>query len=141
MSTARLLAPALVYAGILTLSSLPAERFDGIDLPGGVSYLVHLVEYTALGVALRWSFDRPDRPSEGTGRPLTATVLVGAVLAIADETFQSTVPGRHPSALDALVDVVGVALGALLVGRLLARRAARPTDQRDRRARRTTSGT
>lgn len=111
MSPIRLLLPVAVYAAILRLSSLPAESFEGIDLPAAASYLVHLVEYTALGAALRWALD-------GMRRPAVVTLVIGLALAVADETFQSTVPGRHPSALDVLVDVVGVALGTFAIARL-----------------------
>ena len=99
----RLLAPAVVYLGILTLSSLPSD--DLSMLPSGLSWLGHAIEYAVLGAALRWALD---------DRSAATVITIVAVFALAgiDEAYQSTVPGRDPSALDWLVDVVAAAASA-----------------------------
>lgn len=116
MKTGRLFLPGLVYAGILALSSVPADSFEDLVLPPGLSYVAHTVEYAVLGASLRWALD-------GTRRPLLTTLLVGAALAVGDETWQSTVPGREPSALDLLVDVAAVGVAARATRAVLERRS------------------
>jgi VanZ family protein len=117
----RTVAPLLVYAGIIGLSSLPASTFDGIEPPWFLSYLVHLAVYGLLGAALRWALD-------GSRRPWVLSVVIGLVAGIIDELYQGLIPGREPSAIDVTVDVVGVAIGAWLVGRrLLAMRSGQAT--------------
>jgi len=126
MRPARWWAPAVVYAGILGLSSLPGSTFDGIEAPWFVSYLVHLAVYGALGVALRWALD-------GTRRPWLTSVVIGLVAGTIDELYQGLIPGREPSVIDVGVDVVGVAIGAWLVGRwYLAARTGRDSLPRRR---------
>ncbi|MBW3665844.1 MAG: VanZ family protein [Actinobacteria bacterium] len=99
----RLLLPTDVYAAILALSSLPAD--DLSMLPAGLSLVGHALEYAVLGTALRWALD---------GVPGATAVTLGAVACLAgiDEAYQSTVPGRDPSALDWLVDVTSGAVAA-----------------------------
>jgi VanZ family protein len=117
----RAFVPVLVYAGIIGLSSLPASTFDGIEPPWFASYLVHLAVYGVLGVALRWALD-------GSRRPWVMSVAIGLVAGTLDELYQGLIPGREPSVIDVTVDVVGVAIGAWLVGRrLLALRSGQST--------------
>jgi VanZ family protein len=117
----RTVAPLLVYAGIIGLSSLPGSTFDGIEPPWFLSYLVHLAVYGLLGAALRWALD-------GSRRPWVISVAIGLVAGIIDELYQGLIPGREPSVIDVTVDVVGVAIGAWLVGRrLLAMRSGQAT--------------
>jgi VanZ family protein len=107
--------PALVYGGILFLSSIPGDRFPDTGLPDWISYVAHAVEYAVLGVSLRWAL-------HGTSRATAVTIALGAGLACIDEVFQSTVPDRDPSILDLLVDVAALAFACLMVARRLTRR-------------------
>ena len=122
----RWLAPVLVYAGILGMSSLPGSRLEPLGLASWVAYVGHATEYGTLGAALAWA-------AAGTGwarRSRAATVvLVGLGGGALDELYQSTVPGRTPSLLDLTVDVVAVTLAAGLVTQWVRRRergGARP---------------
>lgn len=110
----RLVLPALIYAAIVGLSSVPGARFEPLGLAGWLSYVAHALEYTMLGAALRWAVD-------GVRAPLGLTVWVGVLLAAGDEWWQSTVPGRHPSLVDLTVDLVAITVVAVVVGRVLRR--------------------
>jgi len=77
--------------------------------------VVHLGLYAVLGLALAWA----GRES-GWNRPFLLLAL-GFGYGVLDEWHQSFVPGRDPSFGDLLADGVGVALGVLLGGLLLAR--------------------
>jgi VanZ family protein len=66
----------------------------------------HVVEYAVLGALLARAL--------GAGVPAFAA---GVAYAVTDELHQSFVPGRHASALDVVVDAVGVALGILALER------------------------
>lgn len=118
MRPSRLLLPVAVYAVILGLSSVPASEYEQLQLPAGLSYLAHALEYGALGAALRWSLD-------GTRWPSALTVGLGALLGVGDEALQSTVPGRDPALLDLVVDVAAVGLAAVVLARWLHRRTGR----------------
>lgn len=112
---ARLLLPLACYAGILALSSIPGEEIVRVPWAEGLSYLAHAVEYAVLGAALRWAFG----PRSWS---LSVTVALGLLAGLGDEWFQSTVPGRTPSAVDLAVDLVGVTAGATLTHRRVRRR-------------------
>jgi VanZ family protein len=107
----RLLAwlPALSWAGfIFFLSAQPSEVFPKISLIEVLSVGAHLVSYAVLMALLVMALRR------STGLPaaharLLAFVFV-ALYALSDEYHQSFVPGRTPTPLDWLVDLVGAAL-------------------------------
>lgn len=97
-------ASVVVWAGVIFgLSSISAL---GTDL-GFWDYVLpkaaHLVEYAVLGFLLLWATRR-----EG------AALLLGIAYAASDEVHQHFVPGRHGSALDVVIDTVGLALGIYL---------------------------
>ena len=101
-----------LYVGLIfTLSAQPRLRpplrFQNADK------LCHILEYGGLGLltvrALRSS----------TRAPVAASVVVGtlalcAAIGVADEWFQSFVPGRESSAFDALADAAGATLSQML---------------------------
>jgi len=82
----------------------------------------HLLEYGGLGLVTL-------RALRGGGRRLAVAggvaIGFGALLGIADELYQSTVPGRYSTVSDVVADVCGVALAWGL--RALWERRARPT--------------
>jgi hypothetical protein len=72
--------------------------------------VVHAALYAVLGGLLRVA----------SGRIGTSVAIAGAV-GIADELWQSTIPGRSSDPLDWVADVVGALAGAALVGALARR--------------------
>ena len=129
--TRRLLLPAVVYALILALSSVPGSSIDPFGLPEVFSYLGHAVEYGLLGGALAWALTDVSSSGEGTGsntgerdatRILVVVTIVVAMLGGVDELYQGTVPGRQTSLLDLGVDVVAAALASTVVSRRMAER-------------------
>jgi VanZ family protein len=75
----------------------------------GCDKILHFIEYSRLGLGLRyWS---------GGGRPLF--VLGGTGFAALDEFHQRYVPGRHASLLDWAADLAGVLVGFLVFGLFL----------------------
>lgn len=98
--------PVLVYVVlIITLSAQPYLKpplqFENSDK------WMHLLEYGGLGFvvarALRAAMPRRDPLVAGL-----ATVAFGIVMATCDEIFQSYIPGRQSSHLDAMADLAGV---------------------------------
>ena len=101
--------PVIVWAAVIfTFSSIPGL---GTGL-GGVDTILrkgaHIVEYAILGLLLL----------RAMGRELPA-LAVGIAYAITDELHQHFVGGRHASAVDVLIDTVGLAIGIFVVYRLL----------------------
>jgi len=111
----RLWLPVVAWAGVIfALSSIP-------DLGTGLGTwdlvlrkLAHAAEFAVLGALLL----------RALARPLPAFAL-GVVYAVSDEVHQQFVEGRRGSAVDVLIDTVGVALGVLAW-----RRLARPEQLR-----------
>jgi hypothetical protein len=66
--------------------------------------VVHATLYAVLGGLLRLA----------TGR-VGAAVAIAAAVGMADEIYQSTIPGRSPDPLDWVADVLGAFAGAALV--------------------------
>lgn len=98
-------------AAILTVSSLPHPG-RGLHLFPGCDKVLHFIEYSILGGALRyWS---------GTMRPLFP--LGGAGFAALDEFHQRYVPGRDASPWDWAADVAGIGIGFILAGSLKRKR-------------------
>jgi VanZ family protein len=103
--------PVILYAAaIVFLSAQPqltsTIRFDNADK------WAHLIEYAGLGFVLV----RALRVSMPGRDPLTAAfaaLALGALMAVCDEVFQSTVPGRDSSHLDFMADVAGLILAQL----------------------------
>lgn len=89
--------------------SLPQAPDDLLDTV--LKKLGHLTEYAVLGILLY----RALAPRGVTAGVLLCT-LVCAGYAATDEFHQSLVPGRGPSAADALIDTLGGAAGAWLFG-------------------------
>jgi VanZ family protein len=111
--------PVIVWAAVIfTFSSIPGL---GTGL-GGVDTILrkgaHITEYAILGLLLL----------RAIGRELPALAL-GIAYAITDELHQHFVGGRHASAVDVLIDTVGLAIGIFVVHRLLQTRPVPDTRQ------------
>jgi VanZ family protein len=109
-NVARLLArwvwPLLFCAALWVVSSrpgpsLPPSPFFGFDK------VVHLVAFAPLGFTLARAL--PHAPA--------LAVLLGALYGVIDEWHQAHVPGRMPSAGDAVADALGTLIGVLVWGR------------------------
>ena len=97
--------PVAAYtAFIFWLSSAPRSMPRVLRWPGG-DKVVHLGEYTPLGILLLRAFSRSQFP---------AAFATGAMIGGLDEMFQGFVPTRHVSAWDFLADVAGVAIGVAI---------------------------
>jgi VanZ family protein len=104
--------------GLLLLgqSSIPAPALP----PPPFSYAdkaAHLAIYLPLG----WLLHR------ATGSVMPALAL-GAAFAVADECYQTLIPGRHPDSADAAADALGVLAGAALRAWWPWRRRGQATD-------------
>jgi VanZ family protein len=98
-------------AAILAVSSLPHPG-RGLHLFPGCDKVLHFIEYSILGAALRyWS---------GTLNPLFP--LGGAGFAALDEIHQRYVPGRDASPWDWAADLAGIVIGFILAGSLWRKR-------------------
>ncbi|WP_232686417.1 hypothetical protein [Halobacterium zhouii] len=114
-TTAALLALVVLVA---SLAGSPTRAFEGaLHLPsltgtsggataGGADKLLHVAGYTALAYAVAAAV-RAQTP-----RMLAGIVLAVTVFGVGIEVVQPSV-GRHASALDALANLAGAALGAL----------------------------
>lgn len=105
--TTRWLFVILYIAVIFVLSAQPALKF-----PVGFLFkdkVVHALEYAGLS-ALVYGAARGSWPGFGAVRRVLLTTLGIGALGVADELFQSTVPGRDSSPFDWLADVVGASL-------------------------------
>jgi VanZ family protein len=100
-------APAVAWAGLIFgLSSISAFGTDLGAWDIVLSKGAHLTEYAVLGFLLVWASRRE-----------SVAFLVGILYAASDEVHQHFVPGRHGSALDVVIDTVGLAIGVYLARR------------------------
>ena len=111
---------ALWLIVIFAFSSVPDLGPPDIGLPMS-DKLAHLGEYGILGVLL----GRARAFGSRRGRAVVLAALLGLGIGALDETYQRRTPGREVSALDALADSVGVALGTLAWGVFEARSGRR----------------
>ena len=104
--------PTLLWVvAIFVVSSIPGPAM-GAPLFPGCDKVAHFIEYSILGVALRfWT----EGAGGGTGkarRRRIAVVLVAAlVFAALDEAHQKFIPGRTASIWDFAADACGLVVG------------------------------
>lgn len=123
--------PASAFASTLGWMAVIMVFLGTSDPPGPsipyapVKILGHLFLFTVYGFLVSVSAAYVAR-FKGAILNLLAVVLVGCLWAIFTEWYQTTVPGRHASPGDVLIDVVGSATGgsiAWAVKLWIARRA------------------
>lgn len=112
----RVLAVIAYVAVIFTLSSWS-------NPPSGPGLLhldkiVHVVEYGILGILLGWAA----RPRLRGVRLIALAIVLGLLVAVADELYQRATPGRESSVFDMAADFVGLTLGVLAYERRTAKR-------------------
>ena len=107
--------PAGIYLGLVWHLS---SQVVLVDISGCDKYL-HLVEYAVMGALLAYGVGFPFKENKNKLRDFSVfAVLCGAI----DEIHQAFVPGRFASFADFLVDIVGCAVGLvvlILIGKFL----------------------
>jgi VanZ family protein len=111
--------PALIWAAVIfALSSLSSGRVP--TLPGQTDKLVHGAVYAILGalcfraITMTWTW--PHRPA------VAIATLLALLYGITDEIHQTFTPGRTPDWRDALADMIGGLVGALVFAAVTAGR-------------------
>jgi len=108
------------------LSSWFPGLFEDVEATGFrvLSFLLrkasHLFVYAVLGLTATWALclRSGDSGREERGRIPAVVLLLGAVVALADESHQWALAFRTGSLGDALLDVLGVGLGSRLASHL-----------------------
>jgi VanZ family protein len=98
---------------ILVVSSVPQLNIKRELFPG-CDKVVHFIEYSVLGMALRYWSDRPRKMF------LTGGIVFGGL----DELHQSLVPGRVTSFWDFVADACGILVG-FYIGKRFVRKVGR----------------
>jgi VanZ family protein len=118
--------PAVVWTiAILTVSSVPAPTL-GPPLFPGCDKIAHFIEYSILGIALRfWAIERGGGGRRGTSgwvweRVRVRVAFLGGALVFAalDEVHQRLIPGRTMDFWDFTADACGLVVGFMVAGRL-----------------------
>lgn len=118
--------PALVVMAAIAVLS---HRSDLPDLPGGPpDWLLHGMEYGVLAAACAFGATRGFVPERRKAAAAATATVIAAGYGVLDEWHQSFVPGRDPSLMDWLADLVGAALVSTLL--LLCWRACRAESPR-----------
>jgi VanZ family protein len=103
-------APVVLWAGVIfVLSSIPSLSTGLGTWDLVLRKAAHVTEYAILGALLLRAL-----------RSAPLALLAGSAYAATDEVHQLFVSGRQGSALDWLIDTIGVAAGVLVLARLVA---------------------
>lgn len=107
--------PALAWAGLIfIISAQPKETFQRLGFTGqalsvGGHLIVYFVLMILLVIALRASTNLPNK------QVYLLAFLIVAIYGLSDEYHQSFVPGRTPTLVDWLVDLIGAGLALLVL--------------------------
>ena len=101
--------PAVTWAAVLFLLSEISTLPRAVELPD-VDKVAHFGLYFLLGAALGWGYW-----ASAAGAPHWLLVGLGVLYGVVDEWHQSFVPRRTPELGDFAVDVLGVAVGYILL--------------------------
>lgn len=102
--------PPLLYAGIIFYLSSQSDPLPSVPI-WDFDKILHLVEYTGLGVLLCRALFRESRWASPRSALLGAAML-GAIYGLTDEWHQSLVPNREADPMDFLTDACGSLLGS-----------------------------
>jgi VanZ family protein len=101
----------IVWAAVIFgLSSIPSLSSGLGTWDEVLRKCAHVTEYAILGLLLL----------RAVGQQLPA-LLLGIAYAASDELHQHFVAGRHGSPVDVVIDALGLAIGILLMRRVVAR--------------------
>ena len=106
----RVVAPLALMGVIFYLS---AQQAVGPSLPEWTRWVAHFSEYAALAALWIWAL----APAFGR-RAIWAAIAISFAFAISDEIHQSFVAGRDSDPLDVVVDSIGIAVAAVVCGRV-----------------------
>lgn len=104
--------PVVLYVAVIAFVSAQPRLRPPLDFSNADKWY-HVVEYLGLGIVMV----RALRATLGYARLQTAAFLalvLGIGIAIGDELFQSTIPGRIPSHLDVMADTAGLICAQLI---------------------------
>lgn len=101
-------------AALFLLSSIPGDIPPGTTtaqvvyfVPPAVQNLLHLPAYALLGFLWRATF------TTLIGRATLVAWLIVTLVGVADESWQSLIPGRYPSVTDLALDWTGALVGVI----------------------------
>lgn len=110
--------PAIVYVLlIISLSSLNQATVSKLSW-GVEDFLLHAIEYHLYGLTLIWAVLR-ENPLHELKPSYRLAVGIGAISAMADEFYQSFIPGRFSTVEDVVADVFGLILSVITFSLLM----------------------
>ena len=110
--------PAIVYVLlIISLSSLSQATVSKFTW-GIEDFLLHAVEYHLFGITLIWAVLR-EKSLHELKPSYRLAVGIGAISAMADEFYQSFIPGRFSTVEDVVADVFGLILSVITFSLLM----------------------
>ena len=104
--------PVLIYVTVIVIVSAQPNLRPPVEFQNADKWY-HVIEYFGLGLVMV----RAIRATLGFEKLLTSAFLalaVGTAIAVGDELFQATVPGRMSSHLDVMADVAGIVCAQLV---------------------------
>lgn len=102
----------VLWAGLIFLgSSIPGSSIP--SAPDITSFVVHLFEYTVLGILLGLYVHMLKKYWHKNA--ILTALGVGFLYALSDETHQLFVPGRNFEAFDLLMDLIGLVTGLFVI--------------------------
>ncbi|MDH3416702.1 MAG: VanZ family protein [Gammaproteobacteria bacterium] len=114
----------ILFVGLVVILSVtPGRAQPGdsifvwlvVNTPTPLQKFMHVAIYAALALLLMWSLEAIESLIARIGLTFVLTVSLGAVL----EWYQTLVPGRFGTIIDALLNAIGVVVGLLLASFLL----------------------
>ena len=113
----------ILFVGLVVILSVtPGRAQPGdsifvwlvVNTPTPLQKLMHIAIYAALALLLMWSLEAVESRTARIALTFVLTVSLGAVL----EWYQTLVPGRFGTIIDALLNAIGAVAG-LLIGLLI----------------------
>ncbi len=110
--------PAILYVLIIislsSLNQITVSKYTwGIE-----DFFLHATEYHFFGVTLIWAIFR-EKPWHELKSSYRLAVGIGALIACADEFYQSFIPSRFSTIEDVVADVFGVILSIITFSLLM----------------------
>jgi VanZ family protein len=105
--------PVLVYI-VLIFGASSISTLRPPQVVSGSDKLAHIIEYGILGFLLMRAFLGTGFVST-TGKGALLGIVVGLLVALADELYQIGVPGRLSDPLDFAADALGLVLSGVLI--------------------------